>query len=343
MSAQSSICHFKTPTNLTPVDRYPPNAPEPVSMADYDKPISHTFSGHTSNLNLVSLFVYIKPEAEQELSRITTPGSAGETFIYPPRSSLPAFPRPSAEEDEDEPISRIEAQLEMGDSPRKPEKRRRRGASSRPSTAPTMGSCEVFPTHGSAGLSGSSSAAVPAFGRPRKTGFNTSTSTSALALARSSSTRNPLYPTEDQDPILSSSLGLGQSPLELERGVHLIRPCPGRTTRSEEVGDWQGMKMELDLEALRRLDLDLTPQVFPGRALLRNVDVDVDVEEEVLKDDPAPELELDHSSLRSSSMGSNSNSMPPTPANELGGPYFVGAGAIVGHAQVTGRGGKVWA
>jgi hypothetical protein len=127
--------------------RYPPNAPEPVAITDYSKPISHTFPAHTSNLNLVSLFVYIKPEAQQELARIPSSSSSSssiETFVYPPRPAViphqhhssPSIPTSGSMAGGEEVVE--------GESSLKMERRRRRGASSRPSTAPSLGSSSGF-------------------------------------------------------------------------------------------------------------------------------------------------------------------------------------------------------
>lgn len=73
-----------------------------------------------------------------------------------------------------------------------------------------------------------------------------------------------------------------------------------RPTRSASRG-FHGLKMELNLEALRRLDLDSNGE-----------------KQEVLSDEPEPELV----SSSSASARTGSISMPPTPQYELAGMDF---------------------
>jgi hypothetical protein len=205
--------------------RYPPNAPEPISMANKESLLSSIFpASQSSNLNLVSLFVYIQPEAQDELARRD---SGAVSFCYPPRPvqspassnvTSPMEEKPSLVEDV------------------KLEKRRRRGGASRPSTAPALGSVE----------------AVPVFGPRRVTGE-----------PRSSLFRN--FPSADcvsplgQSPLqLSNGIHLG--PTRATTTTHSIHP-PTYPSSPLRLADRRGSQtsetmMRLDLKALTLLDLD---------------------------------------------------------------------------------------
>lgn len=196
-------------------------------MANKDSLLSTIFpASHTSDLNLVSLFVYIQPEAQDELARHD---SGAMPFCYPPRAVLSAPSSSMASPTEER------ASLEEDFTEAKLERRRRRGGSSRPSTAPAGGSAE----------------AVPVFGPRRVRGE-----------PRSSLFRN--FPSADHvSP-------LGQSPLELSNGIHLastratttnsINP-PTYPSSPLRLADRRGSQtsqtmMRLDLKALTLLDLD---------------------------------------------------------------------------------------
>jgi hypothetical protein len=201
-------------------------------MANKDALLSTIFPvSQASNLNLVSLFVYIQPEAQDELAR----RDAGAVpFCYPPRPVL--SPASSSV------TSPMEEKASMGEgmvdvTQVKVEKRRRRGGSSRPSTAPALGSTE----------------AVPVFGPRRVTGE-----------ARSSLFKH--FPSSEYDS------PLGQSPLELPNGIHLgptrttmikstTTPPPPFPSSPLRLADRRGSQtsqtmMRLDLKALTLLDLD---------------------------------------------------------------------------------------
>ena len=117
--------------------RYPPNAPEPISMANKESLLSSIFpASQSSDLNLVSLYVYIQPEAQDELARRD---SGAVSFCYPPRPVSSPVSSSVASPAEEKASSGEDVKLD---------KRRRRGGASRPSTAPATGSLEAIPVFG---------------------------------------------------------------------------------------------------------------------------------------------------------------------------------------------------